>query len=286
MINSPVCFYKWDFFITFIEIEIMWFVGDLHGKIKEFTYEIERRDIKNNSIIQVGDFGLGFNSLGIDMQNLDILNQICIERDLTLYIIRGNHDDPTFWYQHDMSKLTNIIFVKDYSIIEIENKRIFFAGGGISIDRAYRARQRMPHFEGEEFALDERRLEMITQTEKRIDIVVTHNAPIFFNPQVNSHIVEEHAEYERMYLGTDLKKALVKERMDIERMHDILLEKFDVKYWIYGHFHKSVISIYKSIRPSKQEIETTHILLNIKEFYEHKDEDTSKVGKRTKKNNT
>lgn len=219
------------------------------------------------------------------MQNLKILNQICEEREITLYVIRGNHDDPAFWYMHDMTAFNNIIFVKDYSIVEIEGQKILFAGGGVSIDRCYRTVSNMPHFKGEEFVLDEEKLKLITEAEDKIDIVVTHNAPHFFEPAgVNSFLVEQHIMYEKSKWGTNLRSSLIKERQDIEKMHDILLEKFHVKDWIYGHFHRSFRGIHKNIRSTGEEITTNHILLNINEFYEHnKTEHRDKAIRRTEK---
>ncbi len=267
----------------------MWLVGDLHGSLKEFTFIIEKRDLRNENIIQVGDFGLGSNSLGIDMQNLKILNEILIERNLILYIIRGNHDDPAFWYLHDTSAYSNIIFVKDYSVLNIEDTNILFAGGAVSIDRCYRTINKMPYFKGEEFVLNEERLNLILETEERVDMIVTHNAPMFFEPQgIVSPLVDNYIAHERTVWGTDLRGSLIKERQDIEKMHDILLEKFTIKDWVYGHFHKSFRGIHKNIRSTGEEVITNHILLDIKEFYEHRQneiKDRNKTAKRTKKTN-
>ena len=97
-----------------------YFLGDIHGewsvilnhlrKVSDFDLA-EKRNI---CYIQVGDFGIGYNKVEIEIRKLLVLNEELATRESDLFIIRGNHDDPE-WFQSDKydtykEKLTNIFF--------------------------------------------------------------------------------------------------------------------------------------------------------------------------------
>jgi UDP-2,3-diacylglucosamine pyrophosphatase LpxH len=174
-----------------------------------------------------------------------------------MYVIRGNHDNPD-WFDGAL-KFSNLILLRDYSVVDIDGYKVLFVGGGISIDRLPRLAQymsganRQTWWHDETFPLEEDKLIQY----ENIDMVVTHSAPDFIFPYgVDAPIVNEFAHQDK-----NLKRDLRGERADLTRMYEILKMKNTIKHWVYGHFHTS----------SDLEYEHTRFrLLNIGEFYELK----------------
>jgi len=240
-------------------------LGDIHGRLSIIINFVQKNDIDNENIIQVGDFGLGFDSYLTDIENLDKLNNILSKKNNKLYALKGNHDNPEFWNGHLDNKWSNIKLVKDYSILEIEGYNILFVGGAISIDRKSRLKEMQMYASkgiktdlywfDEEFILN---TDILSNLEN-IDIVITHTSPDFCFP-INkfgfSPIVEEYS------LNDDnLKNDLLNERMLVTKMFNILSEKNNISMWFYGHFHNS---LYQNIN------ECGFKLLGIDEFYDYK----------------
>lgn len=224
-------------------------LGDIHGNFNIITTQIRKYNIKNENIIQVGDFGIGFDDR-IDLHNLNHLNNILSERNINLYVIRGNHDNPS-WFKGELN-LTNITLLPDYSILKIEDKNILFIGGAISIDREKRETNKS-YWKDEVVVFDKDKLESI----KGIDMVVTHTAPIFVYPMgIDAPIIDYFAEDD-----FTLKKDLLHERKTMDEIYNILNENNTINYWFYGHFHFSNKMFYNT---------TEFILLNCNEFFELK----------------
>jgi hypothetical protein len=239
-------------------------VGDTHGRFKRFSQLISSVNLSDCVIIQVGDFGLGFQPLKKDLLEMEELNSFLTTLNIFLYVIRGNHDDPKF-YTGDKYFFSNIILLKDYSTITYgtEGKKILAVGGAVSVDRQANPYERnalgepwVGRFEGidywkdEVFALDEEKL----KTFKDIDIVITHSAPDFCFPYgvgVSNWIKSDQTLY----------KDLIKERSDLTKMYNILSENNNIRQWCYGHFHNQKIE--------EHGVNNTRFkLLDIEEFYE------------------
>ena len=234
----------------------MIFMGDTHG-LKPIFELVDKNKIQDSNIIHVGDLGLGFQEITRDVNNLLVLDEMLIETNNKLYVIRGNHDNPMFWgipAGLNLPKLFNVILVKDHILQEIEGKRIYFAGGAISIDRSIRKIDSPPTWwKNEEY------MTPTTSIPKNIDIVVSHNAPDFAKPiGCNAPIVNDWSKIEKDQ-GNNLKVELILERSLITNLyHDIAVHS-NPKYWFYGHFHGSFKTMYGS---------TEFIGLNINELKE------------------
>lgn len=72
------------------------FIGDIHGAFRNLVYNIMDVDCPTN-IVQVGDFGLGFHGRNADLRNLVYINEELVKVGKNLWVIRGNHDDPSYW---------------------------------------------------------------------------------------------------------------------------------------------------------------------------------------------
>ncbi|MBW8685940.1 metallophosphoesterase [Chitinophaga rhizophila] len=220
----------------------MIFVGDLHGGYPSLLYHIVKRAVTNEHIIQVGDWGLGFAPLTDDIQALQRINAFLKERDIKLYIIRGNHDNKWYWTNGRKLGLTHVLLVEDYEVLTIEGQRILFIGGGISIDRSSRT-IRKDYWPDEVFVY--RKKALIHACRESVDIVVSHIAPASCWPYVLTPVVEHYINREQI-AGKDLKTALLSER---EQMDAVLayVAKKGLKEWYYGHYHQSVTTHIQNI---------------------------------------
>lgn len=235
------------------------FLGDIHGNFNYIKSEILRKKITDCTIIQVGDFGIGFTSIENDTRILKEFDAFLNVVNITMYVIRGNHDNPKFFngnFQYENLKL-----LEDYSILELEGKKILLVGGAVSVDRVPRldemkklaryGNKKEQYWFDEKFVLNEDKVKDLTD----INIVVTHTAPNWCDPD-NSNgfgdFVESYAFYDK-----NLLNDLSNERKDVTKMFDIVMKNNNIEKIYYGHFHRSSVS--------KKDNTTAH-LLNCNEF--------------------
>jgi DNA repair exonuclease SbcCD nuclease subunit len=217
----------------------LYFIGDLHGNFHHLMYML--KNIKNAYLIQVGDFGIGFNGYENDKDILDDLNLFLRERGCVLYAIRGNHDNPSFF--DGSINLDCLKLIKDYSVINFNGwGNILFIGGGISIDRVYRIEEsrgtsKIYWWPDEKVVYDLDKLESF----RDIDIVVTHTAPNYCYPDNTNGfppIVKNFFPYD-----PTLESELMEERNLVGDMFDILKKNNNIKHHYYGHFHSNKTEI-------------------------------------------
>lgn len=245
------------------------YLGDIHGNFSLINQYIKLYGLKDCHIIQVGDFGVGFNPLEKEKRALKMVHDECIKHNIFIWAIRGNHDYKPY-FDNDPFGFTNIKLVKDYEVLELEGKRILCVGGAVSVDRTWRytKEQRKGNLEvrpgqtwwpDEVFIFDrDKTIEM-----KNIDIMVTHTAPDYcpidntygFGPMVESIIKEQN--------DTELKTDLLFERQQMTEMFHLLqLNDNDITHHYYGHFHRSDTITMNG---------TKHRLLGIGELFEERD---------------
>jgi predicted phosphodiesterase len=204
-------------------------LGDIHGEFK-----LINQIASNCNILQVGDFGLLMYKDGPTMEKtMDYWNISWKARKTHVYAIRGNHDNPAYWDGRYNGRWSNITLVPDYTILELEGKRILCVGGAVSVDRTIR-KVDWDYFPEEIFVYDKEKLANLLEDPRPIDIVVTHSAPAFCLPIGKSGILEDYKK-EDENLMTDI---------NLER-HNLALMWMDIckhnkpKKWIYGHFHRA-----------------------------------------------
>jgi hypothetical protein len=139
----------------------MRFIGDVHGRIKDFTEILETR-FKDELIFQLGDMGVGF-------PGETSLPKYPRERFL---FIRGNHDNPEACLSHPN-------YAGDWGFIG----DFFFLGGAWSIDwpwrRAQMAQGNPPIWWPDE-ELNQKELDRAITAYKKAKpkIVATHDGPL------------------------------------------------------------------------------------------------------------
>lgn len=223
------------------------FLGDIHGKFSIIEKCIGQYDLKNSDIIQLGDFGIGFNEKS-EMKILSDLDIYLSYKDIVIYVVRGNHDDPKF-FNSNITNFNNIKFVADYSVLDIGGKNILFLGGAVSIDRKIRVKG-VSWFEGEQLPFDIDKINSI----RGVDIVVSHTSYDYSGISLSSNIVNQFKEYDDKLID-DIKL----EKENFLKTFDILLKNNDIKYHYFGHYHFSSINVDSNVK---------HRVLNIGELYE------------------
>jgi DNA repair exonuclease SbcCD nuclease subunit len=237
------------------------FSGDWHGDWKNVIREIKRLDLRDCTVFQVGDFGMGFTTMKKDLRALQFLNITLKARNIMLYAIRGNHDNPIY-FDGSISK-SNIKLLSDYTVIRVDEKNILCVGGAISIDRKANPEQtdlygkQWPgrkegtnYWPNEEFVFIPDKIKELNN----IDIVITHSSPDFCEPRIKTGL-SGWAKYD---LG--LIEACAKERNDHSKMFDMLKANgCPLEYWLYGHFHYSKREYFDNVQ---------FVLLDIIQFYE------------------
>lgn len=204
--------------------------GDIHGGFSRFEKEIEKEDYKDCIIIQVGDYGIGFkDTIGAEIQTQSYVNEFLKERNIQLYVIRGNHDDPEFFNGDKRLTFSNIEFLPDYSTKIINGKKFLFVGGGISIDRKWRIEAEQngkgkSYWEDEVFVLNYEE----AVKHKDCDILITHSTPSWIGPTNKSGIAT--------FCAAD--KPLWDECLEERELHNKLFEIVKPKKSFHGHFHR------------------------------------------------
>ena len=222
-------------------------LGDIHGDFQKLY--MKAMAVTDTTIIQVGDFGAGFKKRERFDEDMYDINKRLVKNNNQLLVIRGNHDDPAYF--DGTYNFSNIEFLKDYTVRNIEGRNYLFVGGAISIDRIIR-KSGVEYWPDEKFVLD---LDKINAIDEDINVVIAHSSPSFCQPVHFNELVW-------WYVAQDpsLHNELLQERKDFEEMYNALKENgHTLEYWFNGHFHFNAEELIQ---------DTNFILLTINQFYE------------------
>ena len=218
----------------------IFYVGDHHGDWSQLFWFINRTKIENCYLISVGDLGIGFKPKKEQINDINRLNIKFKKLNINFMSIRGNHDDPNYFKGENIIKLSNFELIEDYTIMEHSGKLIQFVGGAISIDRTGRK-------EGISYWADEI-VTFIKDKLQKVDILVTHTAPIWCFPQ----------QFNEMVYGWAREDAYLLEELTDERaVMSEILKVCQPSLHLYGHFHSSWTETINGCK---------HRLLNINEI--------------------
>jgi hypothetical protein len=211
-------------------------LGDIHGYWSVILNHLNKVNLKESCYIQVGDFGIGFYDISKEINKLKILNDKLVECDSDLFILRGNHDNPK-WFKdenfiNEKEQLSNIKFVQDYSVLNIDDENILFIGGAISIDRNSRKMDGFEKswWEDEIVNFDFERAKGF----RDIDRIICHTSPDFCEPSKFNQLVYNYATQDDLLI-----KELVEERANMNKLITEIMKNNLIKSFYYGHFHNS-----------------------------------------------
>ena len=196
-------------------------VGDIHGEWDALFRKIDHLDLRDATLICVGDLGVGFKgSHAKEIRALEFANDFFASRDIQFLSIRGNHDNPAF-FNGEIQTFSNLRLISDYHIETINDKKFLFVGGAISIDRTIR-KQGDSYWRDEGFNLDHSKLQ-------RCDVLITHSAPTWNGPIEKNGMLANFCQKDTMIWD---------ECMAERKQHDILLKLSGAKRHYCGHFHQ------------------------------------------------
>jgi len=235
-------------------------VGDIHGEFNIFRKNIKQNEIDNCVIFLAGDVGVGFGyndprEPKKENKRLSDFNEFLKKRNIYIYAVSGNHDNPLFFDGNH--NFTNLVFMKNYDVVEINRIKYIGIGGATSVDR-----KSNPNFfhKGRKIGVDWWPNEKVVYSEDRLDeieginVIITHICPDFVYPMIFNDFINKWIEYD-----PDLKEELIEERKLMTKIYNKLSEKSDISTWVYGHYHSSNFQLYNNIKFK---------LLNIGEFYQ------------------
>jgi predicted phosphodiesterase len=243
------------------------YLGDIHGNFNLINQYLKRFYIKDAYIIQVGDFGVGFNGLIKEKRTLEFVHTELVKRNVILYTIRGNHDYKPY-FDNDPFGFTNIKLLKDYTVLNLEGKNILCIGGAVSIDRKMRKtkNQAIGRYDvktgneswwpDEIFNWEDDKLVDL----RDINIVVTHNAPDYCVPDNSNGF----GDFVYQFIAADpaLKMDLLDERRLITMAFQTIKMYNNVTHHYYGHFHRSDLTTIDGIQ---------HRVLGVGELWEERE---------------
>lgn len=238
--------------------EVLYAIGDIHGLFPAIGSWIKNNNLKDCGIIFCGDFGLGFESIETEKKQLKKVNKICEERDIELYALRGNHDDPSYYQGEDIFGLSRFKTVSDYDLIISPLHTILCLGGAISVDRSdrkqwyevrcrevqiksrmqisideARKKVRKVYWADEKFTYDESKLEQYK--DYKIDVICSHSCPSIAWPLTKNGI------HFWCRIDENLEADLDEERGNFMKVFDYLKEHgHPLNKWIYGHYHSKM----------------------------------------------
>lgn len=201
-------------------------MGDIHRHFEDLNTFInkEHPDI----ILQCGD-----NAYYWSKDNTGVIKP----QNTKIYFVPGNHENwDTFEEKvgrngsHPVEIEKNIFMCPIGSTIEVSGKTILFVGGANSIDKQYRI-PKVTWWEQE--VLDYIDFEYIEQNVKKVDVVISHTVPKYFN------------------VGLQYTDKINDPTRDILNLvHD----KYKPKLWMAGHWHEFLHGTYE---------ETEWVVLNM-----------------------
>jgi predicted phosphodiesterase len=209
------------------------FVGDVHRKIGELEARITQADLRGAALIQCGDFGIGFHEPRVEEQWCAQLNAVLRARELNLYVLRGNHDDPAYFGPGTrLPSYGNLHFVPDSSFVRVGDEVILCVGGGISIDRTSRTPGKS-YWSGEQVLYEPELLARLPLHE--VTMVATHSSPAEAEPHGNKPTAQWWLE---QGIDPSLQADIDAERAALSRVWAAIKKAGGTpRHWVYGHFH-------------------------------------------------
>jgi predicted phosphodiesterase len=197
----------------------IYIVGDIHGKWDQLFLKIKASEIRNFTLVGVGDLGIGFLDADKQARQFDYINSFFGGKGIDFIGIRGNHDDRSY-YDRSID-YSNFKLLPDYTSLTLNGKEFLFVGGAVSIDRKIR-KEGVSYWTDEKFILDHSKI-------KRCDVLVTHSAPTWSGPFDKSGISGWCNRDETLW------DECLQERKD----HDVLIKLCGASRHYCGHFHTS-----------------------------------------------
>lgn len=226
--------------LTIEDAKALVFIGDVHGAFDLFIEQLPSEVV----IIQCGDFGVGFSKVGFVRKKLKLISQHLQKINSKLIVLRGNHDDPSYFDGSRRIQYKNLYLAKDMTLVTLRglyrydnmqvttdtfDATVLCCGGSISIDRAMRTLHKS-YWYNENTVIDDSLLEGIIDycdhnIPDTVDIIALHCSPIDAFPlKLSSGFTD------------CLKKDIVEQTAQIRKLVLPFIAR-SCKYVVFGHYH-------------------------------------------------
>lgn len=197
------------------------FIGDTHGKWDSLK-KIARTSRSN---IILGDVGIGFKYIDSDGEMKFHSNPpYDVFKKNNVRIIRGNHDNPDVCEKQDY-------YIKDGTIESIDDKKIMYIGGALSIDAAWRT-EGLDWWRNEELSYFELENMIEKYLIEKPDIMCTHDCP-----EEISILMENLTGRGKLNISSRTRDAF-----------SVMLKFHKPKLWLFGHWHNNIDHVYEGTR--------------------------------------
>ena len=195
-------------------------VGDIHGSL---DWDFSKNLPDKCNIILLGDVGIGFRHNTLYMLSHDL-------KDFNLFLIRGNHDDPSYWEDAPYTVGRNITFLPD-GYITINGELYLIKGGGISVDK------NMAHRIAYETWWPEEVVDFKLHTRcKKVKGLLTHSG---LTPTILVGKKISQPDFD----------GKIQEYINKEQdLWETIIKRYKPEVWYHGHFHLHETREYKGVK--------------------------------------
>lgn len=190
----------------------IYLLGDIHAQTK---FHDRLLGMPPGELYILGDVGFGFDP-ECDKGLYKAFKRLT-DKGWEIYLIRGNHDNPIYWYENRNDNNDKVHFLKDNSIIEINGEKFLVVGGGVSVDKMYRTKDKN-WWDGEEITLLS--ADFYDEIKDEILGIISHSGPL--PPGIIP-----------LTFSQDIMESLERENMAIS----FLQKHLSPKKWLHAHFH-------------------------------------------------
>ena len=211
-------------------------LGDSLGRIRRKNFRDKQKSYNDSIVIVASNCGIGIKSNNYYKEIFEKFNPILEKNNCHILFVRGNYDNPSFY--DGSFGTTNIVCLKDYTVVKCKNFSVLCIGGGISIDRSWKKTQeerinKKLYFENENVTYNSDEIKNIIE-HYTISAVVTCTSPSFTYPSTSAITSTKWANNDK-----SLSDELKKERAIMDTIYGDLVLANKPYVWFYGKFNQS-----------------------------------------------
>lgn len=220
-------------------IKNLFFMGDIHGEFAKVVSDITYRyKLTDTVVIITGDSGFWYHKPGYYERLWHRMKKRLEASNNMLLCVRGNHDNPWYYDPANWSGYDRWKTIQDYEILDILGTKILCIGGATSKDQSERIElnQKEEKRSGRKvWWKEERPLRIpLSHLPNRVDIIVSHEAPIQIGPVV----------YRDNNMSLEIYRNICEDRDYLGEV----LQELKPTHWYFGHYHKSFSGTFGNTR--------------------------------------
>ena len=213
---------------------MFYLTGDTHGDFRRVVRFCKSQELTaNDTVIVLGDAGINYFGNDRDLEPRKLLSKI----PATIFCIHGNHErrPQTLAFYREKTwhggtvyvedEYPNILFAKDGEVFDLDGNKAIVIGGAYSVDKYWRLERGWSWFADEQpdDAVKARVEKKLDQLGWKIDIVLSHTAPLRYEP---TEVFIEGLDQSTVDKSTEIWLGTIEEHLDYKR-------------WYCGHYHTS-----------------------------------------------